>query len=86
MYDVDFLVEFIHGATDVNTVNQALSLLTTVAGACPDIVLQHVITVFSILGETTLVQVCYSMVCLIFSVINSTQYFVNDWVYTNQME
>ena len=63
MYDVDFLVEFIHGTTDISIVNQAISLLTTVAGSCPDIVLQHVLTVFSILGEMTLVQVCYSNIC-----------------------
>ena len=69
MYDVDFLVESIHGANEINTVNQALSLLTTVAQACPDIVLKHVITVFSILGETTMVQVCHTNMCCFRSII-----------------
>eukprot|EP00250_Pteridium_aquilinum_P014753 c22180_g1_i1 orf=112-6567(+) len=54
--DVDFLVEFIHGTTDVTTLNQSLSLLTTLGRVDPDLVLEHVISVFSVLGETTLIQ------------------------------
>lgn len=55
-YDVDFLVEFIHGTTDVATLNQSLGLLTTLGRVSPNLVLKHVITVFSVLGETTLIQ------------------------------
>lgn len=54
--EVDFLVEFIHGTTDVTSLNQSLSLLTTLARVSPDLVLEHVISVFSVMGETTLIQ------------------------------
>ncbi|MCO5557096.1 hypothetical protein L7F22_010652 [Adiantum nelumboides] len=56
LFEVDFLVDFVHETTNVTTLNQALSLLATLGREFPDLMLEHVISVFAVLGETTMIQ------------------------------
>ncbi|KAI5081132.1 hypothetical protein GOP47_0004315 [Adiantum capillus-veneris] len=56
LFEVDFLVDFIHKTTDITTLNQSLNLLATLARDFPNLMLEHVISVFAVLGETTMIQ------------------------------
>lgn len=45
-------------ASDAATRNQALTLLTAVANLFPDQVLKHVVDILSVIGTSTMTQVC----------------------------
>ncbi|KAH7283024.1 hypothetical protein KP509_35G057300 [Ceratopteris richardii] len=55
-FEVESLVEFIKKVSDSTTLNEALSLLATFGREYPDLVLGHVISVFSVIGETTMIH------------------------------
>ena len=56
-FNVDLVVQCVNIAKDSTTRNHALSLMTALGRLLPDQVLDHVIDIFTIMGESTIIQV-----------------------------
>lgn len=55
-FNVDLVVQCVNIAKDSTTRNHALSLMTALGRLLPDQVLDHVIDIFTIMGESTIIQ------------------------------
>jgi U3 small nucleolar RNA-associated protein 10 len=60
IFDIDILVQCVADASDTATRNQALMLLTAIARIFPQKVLNHIVDLFSVIGASTITQVCFS--------------------------
>lgn len=56
--NVKMLVEFAHSSNDGVTRNHVFSLLTSVVKVVPDRVLDHILSILTLLGESSVTQVC----------------------------
>lgn len=59
IFDIDILVQCVADTSDAATRNQALMLLTAIARAFPQKVLNHIVDLFSVIGASTITQVCF---------------------------
>lgn len=56
------LIECAHSSRDVVTRNHVFSLLSAVAKAFPEEVVEHILDIVAVAGESTITQVCQYMI------------------------
>lgn len=56
-FDVNLLVECARSAKDVTTRNHVFLLLSSISKLNPDQVLDHIIDIFTVIGESAIMQV-----------------------------
>jgi U3 small nucleolar RNA-associated protein 10 len=56
--NIKLLVECAHSAKDGVTLNHVFSLISSVAKVIPDKVLEHILDIVTIIGESAVSQVC----------------------------
>lgn len=58
IFDINVLVQCVADTSDPASRNQALMLLTTIARVFPEKVLNHIVDLCSVIGASTITQVC----------------------------
>jgi len=61
LFDINILVQCVADTSDSTNRNQALMLLTAIARVFPQKVLHHIVDLFSVIGASTITQVCFSI-------------------------
>lgn len=56
--DVKMLVECAHSAKDGVTRNHVFALISSITKIFPEKVLEHILDIFTVIGESTVTQVC----------------------------
>lgn len=57
-FDLELLVKCARSARDATARNHVFSLLSTIAKLIPERVLDHIIDILTVIGESTVTQVC----------------------------
>lgn len=63
-FDLTLLIECARLAKDGITRNHIFSLLSTIARVLPDKILDHILDILTVIGESTVTQVCYDLLVL----------------------
>lgn len=63
-FDLKLMIDCARSTKDEITRNQIFSLLSTVAKVAPDKVVDHIIDICTLIGESTVTQVCWYFSCL----------------------
>lgn len=63
-FDLMLLVECARSTKDGITRNHIFSLLSTIARVLPEEILDHILDILTVIGESAVTQVCYDLLVL----------------------
>lgn len=63
-FDLVLLVECARSTKDGITRNHIFSLLSTIARVLPEKILDHILEILTVIGESAVTQVCYDLLVL----------------------